>query len=163
MSPRATVTTDHQAVHLEQDGSIAVREENGWSQFLYGLHYTLNLPMLVGITIVGALGALMLALAISGVIAHPKIFRDAFRLRARHGGGVALADWHNRLSVWTLPFSVALAITGAVIGLASLTAYAMAETSYDGDLDGVYAPIFGDEPEADPARTPLPDVARALG
>ena len=161
--PRATVTTDHQAVHLEQDGSIAVPEENGWSEFLYGLHYTLNLPMLVGITIVGALGALMLALAISGVIAHPKIFRDAFRLRARHGGGVALADWHNRLSVWTLPFSVALAITGAVIGLASLTAYAMAETSYDGDLDGVYAPIFGDEPEADPARTPLPDVARALG
>ena len=50
-----------------------------------------------------------------------------------------------------------------MIGLASLTADAMAETSYDGDLDGVYAPIFGDEPEADPARTPLPDVARALG
>ena len=89
--PRATVTTDHQAVHLEQDGSIAVPEENGWSEVLYGLHYTLNLPMLVGITIVGALGALMLALAISGVIAHPKIFRDAFRLRAEVPGGQVLA------------------------------------------------------------------------
>ena len=160
--PRATITTDTQAVHLDQSGAIAVPERNGWSEFLYALHYTLNLPTLVGITIVGALGAIMLALAVSGVIAMPRIFRDAFRLNARSAGGIAMADWHNRLSVWTLPFSLGIALTGAVIGLASVAAYAIAEVAYDGDLEAVYAPVFGDEPAGNPAPAPVPDVAAAL-
>ena len=160
--PRSTITTDHQAFHLTQDGAIAVPEENAWSEFLYGLHYAFNLPVLVGITIVGALGALMVALAITGVIALPRIFRDAFRLRARQSGGIALADWHNRLSVWTLPFTLAIAITGAVIGLATVTAYALAQGQYDGDVEAVYAPLFGGEDPADLTPAPLPDVAAAM-
>ncbi len=163
--PRATITTDTQAFHLNADGSIAAPEENLWSEFLYGLHYTLNIPFaqgLVGITIVGILGMLIVALAISGVIAHPRIFRDAFRLRARDGGGVGLADWHNRLSVWTLPFTLAIAVTGAVIGLATVAAYAVAAVYYEGDVEAVYAPIFGEEAAPDPAPAPLPNVAAAL-
>ena len=160
--PRTTITTDTQAVHVTQEGAIAVPEENLWSEFLYALHYTLNLPVIVGITIVGVLGAMIVALAITGVLAHPRIFRDAFRLRARHSGGVGLADWHNRLSVWTLPFSLAIALTGAIIGLAAVTAYFLAEASYGGDTDAVYGPIFGGEPAADPAPAPVPDVAAAL-
>src|SRR5690606_18394043 len=117
---------------------------------------------LAGITMVGILGMLIVALALSGVIAHPRIFRDAFRLRARDGGGVGLADWHNRLSVWTLPFTLAIAITGAVIGLATVTAYAVAAVYYEGDVEAVYAPIFGEEAAPDPAPSPLPDVAAAL-
>jgi uncharacterized iron-regulated membrane protein len=161
--PRTTITTDHQAIHVDQAGAIVVPEENLWSEFLYALHYTLNLPAVVGITIVGALGAMIVALAVSGVIAHPKIFRDAFRLRARQTGGVALADWHNRLSVWTLPFSLALALTGAIIGLATVAAYGIAQAGYGGDMEAVYAPLFGDEPAADEARAPIPNVAAALG
>ena len=160
--PRATVTTDHQAVHVDADGDPVMPEENLWSEFLYALHYRLNLPTLVGITLVGALGALMVALALSGVLAHPRIFRDAFRLRARQTGGVALADWHNRLSVWSLPFSLAIAVTGAGIGLASISAYAMAQGRYGGDVERVYAPLFGEEPAEDPAPAPIPDVAAAL-
>ena len=94
--PRTTITTDSQAVHVDEGGRIAAPEQNLWSEFLYALHYSLNLPALVGMTIVGILGMLMVALSISGILAHPRIFRDAFRLRARHGGGVGLADWHNR-------------------------------------------------------------------
>lgn len=160
--PRTTVTTDTQAVHLTRDGTITMPEENLWAEFLYALHYTLNLPVLVGMTIVGALGAMIVALAISGVIAHPRIFRDAFRLRARHSGGLGLADWHNRLSVWTLPFSLAIALTGAIIGLATVTAQALAETSYGGDVEAVYSPIFGSEPEVDRTPAPIPNVAGAL-
>jgi len=160
--PRATVTTDNRAVHLNPDGTLAMAEEIAWSDFLYALHYTLNLPNVAGISIVGALGAMMLALAITGLIAHPKIFRDAFRLRSRSTGGVALADWHNRLSVWTLPFSLAIALTGAIIGLASLAVYGVAAVSYDGDMEAVYAPIFGDEPAPDARPGPVPDVAAAL-
>lgn len=160
--PRATVTTDTQAAHLDSNGQIAAPEEIAWSDFLVQLHYTLNMPSLVGITIVGILGVMMLALALSGIVAHPRIFRDAFRLRARDGGGVALTDWHNRLSVWTLPFSVAIALTGALIGLGSVTAYSIAANDYGGDIEAVYSPIFGEEGKPDATPAPAPNVAATL-
>ncbi len=160
--PRATITTDSQAVHLRPDGSIAMREENAWSEFVVALHYTLHLPSTVGITIVGILGVMLLALALSGVVAHPRIFRDAFRLRARSTNGVGLADWHNRLSVWTLPFSIAIALTGAIIGVGTLTSWGLAKSAYGGDQEAVYAPIFGGEHPADASPAPTPDVAATL-
>ncbi|AKM06141.1 PepSY-associated TM helix domain-containing protein [Pelagerythrobacter marensis] len=160
--PRATVTTDTQAFHLDREGRIAMPEMIEWNDFLVHLHYTLNLPSLVGITIVGIFGVMMLALSLSGVIAHPRIFRDAFRLRARNNAGVGLTDWHNRLSVWTLPFGIAIALTGALIGLATVTAYGLAESAYGGDVEAVYAPVFGEEGPPDPAPAAAPDVAAAL-
>lgn len=163
--PTTRVITDTESFHIDALGNLAGPEEIEWANFLYGLHYTLNIPMaqgLVGITIVGILGMLMLALSISGVIAHPRIFRDAFRLRARQGNGAGLADWHNRLSVWTLPFGMAIALTGAVIGLASVVAHAAAARFYDGDVEALYSTIFAEEGEPDPAPAPLPDIARAL-
>lgn len=162
MLPRTTVTTDSQAFHIDAQGAIARPEQNRWSEFLYALHYTLHLPGLVGMTIVGILGMLMIALAVSGVLAHPKIFRDAFRLRTRHSGGVAISDWHNRLSVWTLPFNLAVSLTGAAIGLASVTTTVVAQRYYGGDLLAVYATIFGAEAKPDPAKAPLPNVTAAL-
>lgn len=160
--PRATVTTDTQAVHLDATGKIAAREENAWSEFLVELHYLLNIPGVIGITIVGILGVMMLALALTGVIAHPRIFRDAFRLRARDKTGLGLADWHNRLSVWTLPFTLAIALTGAMIGLGTVTAYGIAQVSYKGDFLAVFAPIFGPEGKVDKAKAPVPAIATAL-
>ncbi|KHK93329.1 PepSY-associated TM helix domain-containing protein [Novosphingobium malaysiense] len=160
--PRTTITTDNRAVHVAADGSLAGPEEIAWSDFLVALHYELNVPGLVGLTVVGALGAMILALVISGLVAHPRIFRDAFRLRARDAGGIGLADWHNRLSVWTLPFSIAIALTGAMIGLASVTAYGIASFYHDGDLEAVYAPLFGEEGPKDESPAPAPNVARAL-
>lgn len=163
--PTTRVITDTQSVHIDATGNIVGPERIEWANFLYGLHYTLNIPVaqgLVGITIVGILGMLMIALAISGLIAHPRIFRDAFRLRTRHNGGVALSDWHNRLSVWTLPFTLAIAVTGAVIGLATVTGSALAQRYYGGDIEAMYATLFGEEGEPDAAPAPLPDVAAAL-
>lgn len=161
--PRATITTDNRAVHLDPAGDIAGPEEIAWSDFVVALHYMLNVPGVVGITVVGAMGVMLLALGLSGVVAHPRIFRDAFRLRARDKGGLGLADWHNRMSVWSLPFSVALALTGAVIGLGTVTAGAMAALDHGGEVEKVYAPIFGEEGTPDPAPAGVPDVAAALG
>lgn len=160
--PRTTISSDYRSVHVDAAGVIAGREENAWSRFLVALHYTLNLPILLGVTIVGGLGVMMLALCVSGVVALPRIFRDAFRLRARNKAGVALADWHNRLSVWTLPFTLAIALTGAVLGMAGLIYSAMAANSYDGDIEAVYAPIYGEEGEADDTPAPVPNVVAAL-
>jgi len=160
--PRATLTTDHQAVHVDAHGRVVAKELNGWSEFLLNLHYTLNIPGMVGLTIVGALGVMTLALSLTGVIAHPRIFRDAFRLRARDQGGVGLADWHNRLGVWTLPFALAIALTGAMIGLGSINAYGLAQGFYKGDVEAAYAPIFGKEGRPNAKAAPLADVATAL-
>jgi len=160
--PRATVTTDTQAMHADSKGRIVMPEHNAWAEFLLLLHYSLNLPSVIGMTIVGALGVAMLALSLTGVIAHPRIFRDAFRLRARDKEGVGLADWHNRLGVWTLPFAIAIALTGAMIGLATINGYGLASTSYDGDMEAVYAPIFGAEGPPDARSAPIPDVAGPL-
>lgn len=160
--PRTTITTDHQAFHIDANGKIAGPEENAWSEFLLGAHYALNIPGLIGMTIVGIFGVMILALALSGVVAHPRIFRDAFRLRARDNHGVGLADWHNRLSVWTLPFSLAMALTGAMIGLGVVGAYGLAAAFYKNDVEAAYAPIFGGEHGADPGPAPLANVAAPL-
>ena len=160
--PRTTVTTDNQAVHVDASGRVVAPEENGWSEFLLELHYMLNIPGLIGASIVGALGVMMLALSLTGVLAHPRIFRDAFRLRARDSNGLGIADWHNRLGVWTLPFSIAISLTGAMIALAGLNAYGLAQGFYGGDTEAAYAPIFGEEGPHDPAPAPLPNVALAL-
>lgn len=160
--PRTTISSDYRSVHVDAAGVIAGPEEKAWSRFLLALHYMLNLPTLLGVTIVGGLGVMMLALCVSGVVALPRIFRDAFRLRARNRTGVALADWHNRLSVWTLPFTLTIALTGAVLGMAGLTYYAIAGVSYDGDIEAVYAPIYGEEGEANDAPGSVPNVVTAL-
>ena len=160
--PRTTITTDTQAVHVDAQGQIAAPEENAWAEFLLALHYRLNLPALYGMTLVGLFGAMIVALAVSGVVAHPRIFRDAFRLRARRADDVATMDWHNRLAVWTLPFALAISLTGAMIGLFYVSGGGLAAAGYGGDSDAALAPIFGDEPEGDSSPAGIPNAAPAL-
>lgn len=160
--PRMIAYTDTREMRVDEQGALAGPVQTSWAEFLYSVHYQLTIPGLVGLILVGVLGVMMLALSISGVIAHPRIFRDAFRLRARDGGGSGLADWHNRLSVWSLPFIVMIALTGAVIGLGVLTAEAVAARYYGGDAEEAYAPIFGGEHPVDLSPAPLPEIAKAL-
>ncbi|MEC7624642.1 MAG: PepSY-associated TM helix domain-containing protein [Pseudomonadota bacterium] len=160
--PRTTITTDTQAFHVDAEGAIVVPEENAWAEFLLALHYRLNLPAVYGMTLVGAFGAMIVALSISGIVAHPRIFRDAFRLRARRRDDVATVDWHNRLAVWSLPFALAIALTGAMIGLFYVSGGSMAASAYGGDSEAAIAPIFGAEAEADLTPAPVADAVPAL-
>ncbi len=160
--PRPVVTTDNRAFYLNGDGSTAGREEHVWTEFLIHLHYYLHLPMLWGLIAVGALGVMMVTLIVGGVMAHPRIFRDAFRLRARGQKQLALADWHNRLGVWTLPFGLAIAVTGALLGLSILTTQITAKTWFGGDVEAAYAPIFGAEGVHDDRPAPLANIAGAM-
>lgn len=160
--PRTVITTDNQAVYVDSDGAVAGPEAHGWTEFLIGLHYYLHLPNTLGLAIVGALGVMMAALIVGGVLAHPRIFRDAFTLRAKGPRQLAFADWHNRLGVWTLPFGLAVAITGALLGLSTLIASGIAATWYDNNVEQVYAPVFGSEPAHNDAHAPLANIAGAL-
>ncbi|MEM8982159.1 MAG: PepSY-associated TM helix domain-containing protein [Pseudomonadota bacterium] len=159
--PRTVITTDTQAFFANADGTVAGREHFPWTQFLLDLHYYLHLPTILGLTVVGALGAFLLALSISGFMAHPRIFRDAFTFR-RGAGRVPLLDLHNRLSVWTAPFHISNALTGAILGLASILAFAVASASFGGDTTAVFSPIFGGEPAPVEGDAPLANIAGPL-
>ena len=160
--PRAVVTTDNKAWYVDGQGSVVGREGHTWTEFVMALHINLTLPIVWGMILVGALGVALAALLVTGVLAHPKIIKDAFRLRTRHDPQLARADWHNRLGVWTLAPMLAITLTGAFIGLSYAGVGALAQAYTKGDIEPVYATIFGTEPPHDEAPAPLPDVARAL-
>lgn len=159
--PRTVITTDTQAFFATVEGNISGREHFPWTQFLLDLHYYLHLPHILGITIVGALGAFLLALSLSGFLAHPRIFRDAFTLR-RTADRVGLADLHNRLSVWTAPFHISNALTGAILGLSSILAFAIAAMSFNNDTSKVFSPVFGDDPAINETPADLAEIAAPL-
>ncbi|MEQ3746148.1 MAG: PepSY-associated TM helix domain-containing protein [Henriciella sp.] len=156
--PRTVITTDTQAFFANSDGTIGPRENFPWTKFLLDLHYYLHLPQILGLTVVGALGAFLIAMSISGFMAHPRIFRDAFTFR-RGAGRVPMTDLHNRLSVWTAPFHISNALTGAVLGLASVLAFTVASVSFFGDIDRVFDPVFGAEPASIEGAAQLAEIA----
>ncbi len=160
--PRAVVTTDNKAWYIDVAGQVVAREAHTWTEFVMALHINLTLPIVWGMILVGALGVALAALLVTGVLAHPRIIRDAFRLRTRHDPQLARADWHNRLGVWTLAPMLAITLTGAFIGLSYAGAGLLAQLYEGGNIEPVYATIFGDEPEPDPSPAPLPNVARVL-
>ncbi|MEP2988488.1 MAG: PepSY-associated TM helix domain-containing protein [Parasphingorhabdus sp.] len=159
--PRTVITTDTQAFFANTDGSIADKESFPWTEFLLDLHYHLHMPQILGLTVVGALGVMLLGLSMSGLLAHPRIFRDAFTFR-RGAGRLTKVDLHNRLSVWTLPFHFSNALTGAILGLASILAFAIAAAGFNNDTDAVFSPVFGGEPAIDEAVAPVAAIAKPL-
>jgi uncharacterized iron-regulated membrane protein len=110
-----------------------------------------------GALIVGIAGAALLSLILSGVMSHPRIFRDAFRLRLGGSERLRQADLHNRLSVWALPFHIAVTLTGVMFALANLTVLVIAALGFHGDTGRVYRPLFGPEVPQDARLAALPD------
>lgn len=153
--PRARLATEEESWFVDSDGSIGAAERNDWTEMLLSLHLYLHLPETWGMVLVSALGAMLCALIISGLVAHPRIFRDAFNFRLNGSRHLEQADIHNRLSVWGVPFHLMIAVTGAWFGLVLpfLAVYASAE--HDGDEEAVVATVFGKEPELDQVVGPL--------
>ena len=147
--PRYLAGGDDGIQTANETGALTGGYETAWNDFLIHLHYYLNLPTSFGMIIVAIFGVMLVAMVISGFLAHPRIFRDAFRLRRNGQPRLVQADLHNRLSVWTSPFILIVAITGAMIGLFSIVALALAQTSYDGDTSKLSEAVFGAEPAPD--------------
>lgn len=160
--PRMTVTADTESWFVNADGTLVAPVAHEWTHFLEKIHYYLTLPDTWGLTLVGILGVLMTGLVFSGLLSHPKLFRDAFRLRLGNGRRLRETDLHNRLSVWASPFHLVIAFTGAAIGLATVVAASVSKVHGDGDVEAAFAPIFGAEAPADPRPAPLPDVTTGL-
>lgn len=88
----------------------------GGTGFLYPFHYNLHLKAWsLGLWIVGLAGMAMLALCVSGVIIHRKIFSDFFTFRARTKPRRLILDLHNVTGVLGLPFHFVITLSGLMI------------------------------------------------
>lgn len=161
--PRVTVSTEeeHQSWFVTPDGSLGEHVAHDWTHLLLNLHIYLHLPPTLGLIVVGAMGAMLFGLIVSGFLAHPRIVRDAFRLRL--GGSMHLeqVDLHNRLSVWGAPFHVVMALTGAYFGLAGALFFLLGAAFHGGDTEAASAAIFAAEPKVQ-GDGRIPNVERAL-
>lgn len=153
--PRAHLSADQKEWYLQSDGTLSDPVAAHWTHFLRDLHIHLHLPQTPGLILVGTLGVMLLGLVVSGVLAHPRIFKDAFRFRLGGSRRLEQADWHNRLSVWGLPFHITIALTGAFIGLLGPLAWVAANAFYQGDEHALYDDVYGADPIVEQAVAPL--------
>ena len=159
---RAIVQTDNKELYVDAGGNVSAPVNFPWTDFIIDLHYYLNLPRTFGMQIVAIFGVFLFAMSVTGFVAHPKIFKDAFSFRRNKSEQIKKVDLHNRLSVWTAPFHISNSLTGAMIGLASLSALTIGALKYDGDFEAVFEPVFGGEPAADLAPAPIARIDKAL-
>lgn len=145
--PRLTAGYGETALAYAPDGAPRGDGAHDITHFLVELHYALHLPGPVGLLVVGILGVGLMALILGGLLAHPRILKDAFLLRPMGSRRVALTDVHNRLGVWAAPFHAVIALTGAMIGLAQVVAFAIALAFNGGDAQKAFEPLFGSEAE----------------
>ena len=143
-------------------GELATRAHTPWSEFISELHMQLHLPRTWGLYLVGLTGVALLSSLISGLLSHPRIFKDAFALRWGGSRRLQEADLHNRLGVWGLPFHIVVTVTGALLGLATLIVGVLALAAYDGDSEAAFATLIGPRASADETAAPLPDVAAMI-
>jgi uncharacterized iron-regulated membrane protein len=144
----------------DREGSVVGGVSTPWTELVVSLHEELHLPYPWGALVIALTGAILLALVINGLCAHPRIFRDAFHLRLGGAPRLSEADIHNRLSVWGLPFHIAVTLTGTILALAGVLGPLLLMLSYAGDIDRGLREVLGPQPSyqhMEPA--PLPDIA----
>jgi uncharacterized iron-regulated membrane protein len=145
-----------------EQGVLVARRAAPWSEFIGNLHMQLHLPRTWGKYLVGLTGVALFASLISGLLSHPRIFKDAFAMRWGGSRRLQEADLHNRLGVWGLPFHVVVSVTGALLGLSSLIIGVLALAAYDGDRGKAIAVLFGPPAADDETPAPLPDLAAMI-
>lgn len=160
--PRLIAQTDTREIYANADGQLMEDHDAPWTDFIIDLHYYLNLPQSFGMQVVALLGVVLFTLSITGLFAHPNIFKDAFRVRFRRSPQIGLVDLHNRLSVWTAPFHLTNSITGSMIGFALLSSLVVGTLKYEGDFEAVFEPVFGEEPAEDLTSAPMANISAAL-
>jgi uncharacterized iron-regulated membrane protein len=159
---RLTLTAscaDGEHAYIADTRGALVAQRTPFTDFVTSLHMTLTAPGPWGGLVVGLAGAALLALMISGVLAHPRIFRDAFRMKLDSSRRLREAELHNRLSVWGLPFHLAVTLSGALFGLSTLATFAVATLGFHGDTQRLLAPLTGPYVAANARPAPLPDLA----
>lgn len=159
--PRLVVENDHSAFFADKQGNLIEKESVSFTKMLVDLHLYLNLPHSWGMILVSALGAIICALVVTGVVAHKRISRDAFKLRRGGNGQQAQIDLHNRFGLWAAPFHLIIGVTGAYFGLAGIVLVVVASLNYNGDREAVINQIFTPDPIIAP-QIGKPEIGKAF-
>lgn len=147
----------------DASGRLVREEKTPWTQFQADLHTVLHLPRAWGGFIVGLTGVALLSSLVSGVLSHPRVFKDAFALRWGGSKRLQEADLHNRISVWGLPFHLAVSLTGAFLGLTTIIVGVLALATFKGDTAKAYALFAGPKVVDDPRPAArVIDIAQVL-
>lgn len=146
---------------IDAQGNLAP-QATPFSEFLLNLHISLHLPRSWGEFIVGLAGVALLSSLVSGILAHPRLFKDAFHLRLGGSRRLQEADLHNRLGIWALPFHIVIALTGALLGLSTIIVGVLALLLYRGDTGKVYGLFLEPAPAVNAAAMPLPPIGTLL-
>jgi len=144
--------------YADENGNLVAEVRHPVASFISGLHTDLHLPLFLGRMVVGISGIALLCLIISGALAHTRIFKDAFRLRLGGSHRLELADMHNRLGTWVLPFALIISFTGAFVALFFFMFAGVAATTYRGDMDKAFTDLAGPFPKHDVRAQPLPPI-----
>ncbi|WP_162305871.1 PepSY-associated TM helix domain-containing protein [Oleisolibacter albus] len=147
--------------YADAEGRLVMPEHLPWTDFMLRQHYDFHARPW-GMYLVGIIGVALLSLLISGILSHPRILRDAFHLRWGGSRRLQDADLHNRLSVWGLPFHLAVALTGAFLGLSGLVVNVLAYAAYGGDTTRAIEAVLGPQPGQDASPAPLPAIVPLL-
>lgn len=139
-------------------GQVIGEAPSPWSEFVTTLHVQLHLPRTWGAFLVGLTGVALLSSLISGLLAHPRIFRDAFHLRLGGSRRLQEADLHNRMGVWAMPFHLIVSTTGALLGLTTLIVGVLGLALFQGDVGKVYALFVPPQPKENAAPAPVLDL-----
>lgn len=117
--------------------TLANKEDFFLADFLYQLHYNLNLP--AGTYIVGIISLFFFFALVSGIFIHAKkLFRHFFQYRTDRNRRDKLLDLHNVVGVMTLPFTLMYALSGLVFNLAIVYQIAFVVFIYQGDQDALF-------------------------
>ncbi|MEM6311834.1 MAG: PepSY-associated TM helix domain-containing protein, partial [Pseudomonadota bacterium] len=123
--------------------------------FFVDLHVQLYLPNPYGLILVGVLGLMMMSAAISGILIHKHVFRDAFVAARSPTRLVGARDLHVLAGSWGLPFAFVLAFTGAFFGFATTVGVPLVATSaFGGDQEAMIETLIVEQQEADLTQTP---------
>jgi uncharacterized iron-regulated membrane protein len=167
--PRITVYAsganedDGSTLMADSAGHIVPESKTPWTDFMRGQHHDFNLPDPYGDYLVGILGTILIAGLVSGLLAHRRIIKDAFRLRWGGSHRRSNADLHNRIGVWALPFHLVVSLTGSLLGLGGLIIGVLALIAFKGDQQKAAGALLGPQPTADVRPAKLPDVRPMFG
>ncbi|MEM9404352.1 MAG: PepSY-associated TM helix domain-containing protein [Pseudomonadota bacterium] len=150
------------------DGSILPEREDGLATWLLGIHRDLMWPdflggRTIGRGLVGIAGVIMLLSIVTGILTHRKILKEVFTYRTKKSVRVKWKDAHNFLGIWSLPFSITIAFTGAWLGIVALLLPVTAMLVFKGDTEQVVELLVGADPDRAGISAPmlsLDDVAQ---
>ena len=136
---------------------IFIRDPNdALVDFLLDLHINLYVPRPWGLYLTGIAGMLMLFVAISGVLMHRHLIRDIFLAPRKSLKLSSVRDRHILAGVWSVPFAIVLAFTGAFFSfLGAFAVPLVAMVAFGGDVDKLVETVQGHQEEVDMSPEPL--------